>query len=87
MPRKAVAHCSTSHAQEGGPGKPVEESGHEHGGHVLRNGAGDQPNEKEAVGDDKDRSAAVELDDPFSKQERARGADARRQHICHTYFR
>lgn len=61
MPREAVAHRSTGHAQESRSGEAIEESGHERRRHVLRYGAGDQPNEKEAVGNDIDRPAAVEL--------------------------
>lgn len=61
VPREAVAHCSTSHAEESRSGKAIEESGHEGSGHVLRYGARNQPNKKEAVGNDIDRSAAVKL--------------------------
>lgn len=81
MPREAVADGSTSHAQEGRSGKAIEEAGHEGGGHILRDGAGDQPNEKEAVGDDVDRSTAVKLAQPSANWKCRRTQSARLSHV------
>jgi hypothetical protein len=58
---KKIGDRARRDSEERATGKAIEESAHNHGLNVLRDGAGNEPDEEEEQGADVDWPAAVEL--------------------------